>query len=141
LISFDEINHNEISMIWKWGNTKVSIPIQVDTESIMQAQIKEKLLNSPTAQTYYEIARYYQEQGILQVESLGYIEMALNMGGDTYYFHRVRSLLLADLNKYSDAIKAAEISSQLASKENKDEFVRLNANNIKDWKSKLIKND
>jgi hypothetical protein len=141
LISFDEINHNEISMIWKWGNTKVSIPIQVDTESIMQAQIKEKLLNSPTAQTYYEIARYYQEQGILQVESLGYIEMALNMGGDTYYFHRVRSLLLADLNKYSDAIKAAEMSSQLAIKENKDEFVRSNANNIKDWKSKLIKND
>ena len=141
LISFDEINHNEISMIWKWGNTKVSIPIQVDTESIMQAQIKEKLLNSPTAQTYYEIARYYQEQGILKFESLGYIEMALNMGGDTYYFHRVRSLLLADLNKYSDAIKAAEISSQLASKENKGEFVRLNANNIKDWKSKLIKND
>tara|TARA_R110001592_G_scaffold351083_1_gene647931 strand:+ start:1002 stop:1883 length:882 start_codon:yes stop_codon:yes gene_type:complete len=141
LISFDEINHNEISMIWKWGNTKVSIPIQVDTGSIMQAQIKEKLLNSPTAQTYYEIARYYQEQGILQVESLSYIEMALNMGGDTYYFHRVKSLILADLNQYSDAIEAAEMSSNLASKENKDEFVRLNANNIKDWNSKLIKND
>lgn len=141
LISFDEINHNEISMIWKWGNTKVSIPIQVDTGSIMQAQVKEKLLNSPTAQTYYEIARYYQEQGILQVESLSYIEMALNMGGDTYYFHRVKSLILADLNQYSDAIEAAEMSSQLAIKENKDEFVRSNANNIKDWKSKLIKND
>ena len=141
LISFDEINHNEISMIWKWGNTKVSIPIQVDTGSIMQAQIEEKLLNSPTAQTYYEIARYYQEQGILQVESLSYIEMALNMGGDTYYFHRVKSLILADLNQYSDAIEAAEMSSNLASKENKDEFVRLNANNIKDWNSKLIKND
>ena len=107
----------------------------------MQAQVKEKLLNSPTAQTYYEIARYYQEQGILQVESLSYIEMALNMGGDTYYFHRVKSLILADLNQYSDAIEAAEMSSQLAIKENKDEFVRSNANNIKDWKSKLIKND
>ena len=140
LISFDEITHNEITMIWKWGNTKVSIPIQIDTESIMQAQIEEKLLNSPTAQTYYEIARYYQEQGILQVESLGYIDMALNLGGDTYYFHRVRSLLLADLEKYSEAIKAAEISSKLASKENKDEFIRLNANNIKEWKMIILKN-
>lgn len=140
LISFDEITHNEITMIWKWGNTKVSIPIQIDTESIMQAQIEEKLLNSPTAQTYYEIARYYQEQGILQVESLGYIDMALNLGGDTYYFYRVRSLLLADLEKYSEAIKAAEISSKLASKENKDEFIRLNANNIKEWKMIILKN-
>ena len=140
LISFDEITHDEINMIWKWGNTKVSIPIHIDTESIMQAQIEEKLLNSPTAQTYYEIARYYQEQGVYEVKALGYIDMALNLGGNTYYFHRVRSLLLADLEKYSDAIKAAEISSKLASKENKDEFVRLNANNIKDWKMILLKN-
>ena len=141
LISFDEINHNEITMIWKWGNTKVSIPIQIDTESLMQAQINEKLLNSPTAQTYYEIARYCQEQGILKVKSLGYINMALNLGGDTYYFYRVKSLILSDLEKYSEAIKAAEISSKLADKENKDEFVRLNANDIKDWKSELIKNN
>lgn len=140
LISFDEITHDEINMIWKWGNTKVSIPIHIDTELIMQAQIEEKLLNSPTAQTYYEIARYYQEQGVYEVKALGYIDMALNLGGNTYYFHRVRSLLLADLEKYSDAIKAAEISSKLASKENKDEFVRLNANNIKDWKMILLKN-
>ena len=141
LISFDEITHNEITMIWKWGNTKVSIPIQIDTESLMQAQINEKLLNSPTAQTYYEIARYCQEQGILKVKSLGYINMALNLGGDTYYFYRVKSLILSDLEKYSEAIKAAEISSKLADKENKDEFVRLNANDIKDWKSELIKNN
>lgn len=140
LISFDEITHDEINMIWKWGNTKVSIPIHIDTELIMQAQIEEKLLNSPTAQTYYEIARYYQEQGVYEVKALGYIDMALNLGGNTYYFHRVRSLLLADLEKYSDAIKAAEMSSKLASKENKDEFVRLNANNIKDWKMILLKN-
>tara|TARA_R110000737_G_scaffold218808_1_gene235054 strand:+ start:38 stop:919 length:882 start_codon:yes stop_codon:yes gene_type:complete len=140
LISFDEITHDEINMIWKWGNTKVSIPIHIDTELIMKAQIEEKLLNSPTAQTYYEIARYYQEQGVYEVKALGYIDMALNLGGNTYYFHRVRSLLLADLEKYSDAIKAAEMSSKLASKENKDEFVRLNANNIKDWKMILLKN-
>lgn len=140
LISFDEITHDEINMIWKWGNTKVSIPIHIDTESIMKAEIEEKLFNTPTAQTYYEIARYYQEQGVYEVKALGYIDMALNLGGNTYYFHRVRSLLLADLEKYSDAIKAAEISSKLASKENKDEFVRLNANNIKDWKMILLKN-
>ena len=140
LISFDEITHDEINMIWKWGNTKVSIPIHIDTELIMQAQIEEKLLNSPTAQTYYEIARYYQEQGVYEVKALGYIDMALNLGGNTYYFHRVRSLLLADLEKYSEAIKAAEMSLKLASKENKDEFVRLNANNIKDWKMILLKN-
>ncbi|WP_339840729.1 DUF2911 domain-containing protein [uncultured Maribacter sp.] len=140
LISFDDINHNGITMIWRWGNTKVSIPILIDTQLLMQEQITEKLSNSPSAQTYYEIARYFQEQKIKGVESLGYVNKALQIGGDTYYFHRVRSLILADLGEYSKAIAAARISLELADKEGKDEFVRLNSNSIRDWKILELKN-
>lgn len=135
LISFDVINHNGALMNWNWGNTEVSIPIQFDTESIFQEQINAELLRSPTAQTYYEIARYYQEQGLNFTEALGYVDDAIDMGGDTYYFHRVRSLILADLKKYEAAIKASNISIVLAEKEGKDEFVRLNQNDIRRWKT------
>jgi len=134
LISFDKISHNRVNMIWKWGTTKISIPLQFDTQKIMQIQIDEKLSKSPTAQTYYEIARYYQEEGIREKETLLYIDKALKMGGDTYYFYRVKSLILADVKMYSEAIDAAEISLKLARKEGKDEFVRLNNNNIQRWK-------
>lgn len=133
LISFDVIGHNGLNMIWKWGNTKISIPFQFDTHSIMQIQIADKLSNSPTAQTYYEIARYYQEQGIKEEETLNYINKALEIGGGTYYFHRVRSLILGDMKYYADAIEAAEASLKLAKKEGKDEFVQLNKNNIERW--------
>ena len=135
LISFDDINHNGALMKWNWGSTEVSIPIQFDTKSIFQEQINAELLDTPTAQTYYEIARYYQEQGLETIKSLGYVDKAISMGGDTYYFHRVRSLILADLKKYEAAIKASSISIVLAEKEGKDEFVRLNQNDIRRWKT------
>ena len=127
-------------MIWQWGNTKLAIPISVDTHNIMKSQINEKLNNSPSAQTYYEIARYYQEQGIQDAESLSLINKAIELGGDTYYYHRVRSLILADLKEYDRAIKAAKFSRILADKEGKDEFVRMNDNNIRTWKTLKLKN-
>lgn len=134
LISFDEISHNGLTMIWTWGGTKVAIPIEVDTSGLMEAQIQDKLANGPTAQTYYEIARYYQEQSIKQEESLKFVNKAIEMDGDTYYFQRVKSLILADMGNYKEAVKAAKISLKLASLQGKDEFVRLNEANIGNWK-------
>lgn len=141
LILFDAISHNEINMIWQWGRTKVTIPIQVDTQLRMQEQILNELKSSPTAQTYYEIARYYQEQGLRLADALKYVSKAIKMEVDTYYFYRVKSLILADLKEYSKAIKAAEISKILAEKENKDEFVRMNMNNIIMWENIQSKNN
>lgn len=135
LISFDGLDHNGTVMNLNWGTTQVSVPMYFDTKSIMQLQIDEKLVNSPTAQTYYEIARYYQEQGIYQDKALGYVEKSIEKAGDTYYFYRVKSLILADLLRYNEAITAAEISLKLAEIEGKDEFVRLNLNSISNWKT------
>jgi len=62
LLSFDDISHNEITLIWECGSTKVLIPIKVDTQLLMKAQIQNNLKSNPAAQTYFEVARYYQEQ-------------------------------------------------------------------------------
>lgn len=138
-ISFEGITHNGLTMVWTWGHTKITVPIFVDTQQQMEKQIQDKLTGQPTAQTYYEIARYYQEQGINNKASLGYVNKAIEMQGDTYYFERVKSLILADIHKYQEAINAAEISLKLAKKEGKDEFVRLNEDNIINWKKLLFK--
>ena len=140
-LSFDGITHNGLTMIWTWGNTKVSIPIKVDTPELMEQQIQNKLTNEPSAQTYYEISRYYQEQGIKKEESLKFVDKAIVMDGDTYYFQRVKSLILADMGHYNAAVKAAELSLKLANIQGKDEFVRLNENNIRDWKKLMKKNN
>lgn len=133
LIFFDNITHNKANMIWHWENTKVVIPIQVDTKDIMEEQITNVLDANPSAQTYYEVARYYVEQKIKYPEALNYVNTALELGGDTYYFYRVKSLTEAALKDYSSAIKSAQKSLELARILEKDEFVRMNQKNIELW--------
>lgn len=137
LIAFDAITHNSAVMHWIWEQTRVSIPIKVNTKAAMKARIQDALANNPSAQTYYEAARYYQEEGINFKESLTYLDKALELGGDTYYFHRVRSLVLNELGRFAEAIEAAQTSRDLAAAEGKDEFVRMNENNIKAWRLKV----
>ncbi len=133
MISFDALTHNSVDMTWQWAHTKITVPIVVDTHTLMEYQIQEKLKSNPTAQTYYQISRYYQEQGIKTSVALLHVTKALEIGGDTYYFYRVKSLLEAELGLYKDAILSATTSLEIAQRVGKDEFVRMNKKNIKDW--------
>ncbi|MDH3698322.1 MAG: DUF2911 domain-containing protein [Flavobacteriaceae bacterium] len=136
LIAFDELTHDSAQMYWQWENTRVVIPISVNTKKVMEAEIQAALSEQPNAQTLYEAARYYQEQDINHRKALSLVDKAITEGGDTYYFHRVRSLLLASLGDYKEAIRSAKISRELANEQGKDEFVRMNDNNIKRWSAK-----
>lgn len=134
LISFDSISHNAAVMQWKWGNTIVSIPISVNTQKEMMQAIEKSLDGDPSAQTYYEAARYLQEEGMESARALHYLDKAIALGGDTYYFYRVKSLVEASMKNYQDAIRSAQRSLLLAREEGKDEFVRMNQENIAKWK-------
>jgi len=140
LITFDQIDHNSINMLWIWEHTLIKIPISVDTETKMKQEIASGIEKNPTAHTYYEAARYLQEQGESYPEALSYLNKAIELGGDTYYFYRVKSLVEAALKDFGSAIISAQKSLELAQKEDKDEFVRMNEQNISVWKNKQVKN-
>lgn len=136
MIAFDELTHDSGKMVWQWENTRVVIPVSVNTKKVMEADIEAALSDQPNAQTLYEAARYYQEQDIKHREALSLVDRAITEGGDTYYFHRVRSLLLASLGDYEEAIRSAKRSRELANEQGKDEFVRMNDKNIAHWSTK-----
>lgn len=141
LISFDRIDHNSLEMILKWEYTQIRIPFSVDTHSLMMAEIAAKLKSNATAQTYYEAARYLQEQGLEPALALEHINRAIDLGGDTYYFHRVKSLIQAALEDFKAAVSSAKKSLDLANDQGKDEFVRMNALNILQWEKEIAKED
>lgn len=134
LITFDQLDHDGAVMLWWWDRLLVRIPIEVPTGKIMAAQVDNALASNPDAQTCYKIARYYQEEGIAPEKALILLDRAIALEGDTYYFHRVRSLVLAAQGDYRAAVEAAEKSMFLAEAEGKDEFVRMNASNLRKWK-------
>lgn len=139
-ISFDRIDHDSMDMIWEWEHTRITIPIKVDTHSLMLVEIDNQIKENPTAQTYYEAGRYLQEQGKTPQQALQYLNKAIQIGGDTYYFHRVKSLVEAELGQYELAIRSARTSMKLAGSLGKDEFVRMNRKNIALWEE-LMKQD
>ena len=134
LITFDKIQYNGLNLLLRWANTEIRIPIKIDTGSLMEIEIVKQLKDNPTAQTYYEAARYYQEQHIKYGTALEYLKKAIELGGDTYYFHRVKSLVEAALGDFKTAISSAHKSMELAALQDKDEFVRMNEKNIAKWK-------
>jgi len=138
-ISFDGIDHSSMDMIWQWEYTRITIPIKVDTHSLMLEEIDKQIKENPTAQTYYEAGRYLQEQGKTPQKALDYLNKAIQIGGDTYYFHRVKSLVEAELGQYDRAIRSARMSLELSESLGKDEFVRMNRKNIALWEEKLRK--
>ncbi|WP_394975783.1 DUF2911 domain-containing protein [uncultured Croceitalea sp.] len=140
LMTFDSISHNSANLNLIWADTKVVLPFKVDTEAQMEKEIASQLKENPTPQTYYEAARYLQEQGKDYKRALNYVNKALELGGDTYYFHRVKSIVEAQLEDYSAAIASAKKSLKIASDLEKDEFVRMNNENIKKWKTLLENN-
>lgn len=140
LIEFDELSHKRALMIWKWENTKVSFWIEVNTDDQMIVKINKAIRDNPSADTYYQAARYLQEEGKMQNEALSWLEKADQLTGDKYYIHRVWALVLAQVKDYKSAIVHAEKSKQLAAIENKDEFVRMNESSIQTW-TDLLKNN
>jgi hypothetical protein len=135
-ISFDHLTHDSAFMVWRWAYSKIKIPVEVATRKQMLTVIESNLSAKPTAQSYYEAARYFQEQQIQLERALVYVNKALEIGGGTYYYYRVKSLILADLNDFKSAVISAEISMQLADEQGKDEFVKMNKANIEVWKTK-----
>lgn len=134
LILFDRIDHNQMEMIWEWERTRIRIPISTDTDLRMKEEISRQISENPTAQTYYEAARYLLEQRSELPAALAYTRKAIELDGDTYYYYRVKSMLEAALGQYEAAIESANRSMELADALGKDEFVRMNKTNITRWK-------
>jgi Protein of unknown function (DUF2911) len=136
LIGFDEITHQRTQLNLDWEFTRITFQLEFDTHKRMLAKISSAIADNPTAATYYEAARYFQEQNFQLETSRTYLAKALELSGDKYYIHRVWALVEAQLKNFPAAIRHAELSKTLAAKEGKDEFVRMNERDILEWSKK-----
>lgn len=132
-IDFDHFTHQSVSMQWQWEYTQIAFTIVFDTHAKVMQEIEAQIGANPTANTFYQSARYLQEQGLELEQAQAWLQKAHELAGDKYYIHRVRSLVEAKLGNYSLAIQHAQQSKQIAEELGKDEFVRMNQANIRRW--------
>ncbi len=134
-IEFDNLRNAGGDMILSWEKTKVVIPITLETDAKVLADIK-KVMAGPDAGAYYAAGRYYFEEKKDMKQALEWVNKSLEMGGDKFWILRMKSQIQAELNMYKDAVATAEKSLELAKADGNMDYVRMNEKSIEDWKKK-----
>ena len=120
-----------------WENTAVSIPVDVEVDSKVEADIK-KVMGGPNRGEYYSAARYYYDSDKDLGQALEWIQKA-NELDPKFWQLRLEAQILAKTGNHIDAIAAAERSTEMAKAADNQDYVRRNAESIKEWKAVLAK--
>lgn len=107
-----------------WENTAVALPITVDVETKVMAQI-DQLMNKDN-RPYFNAAMYYMDNGKDLNQALAWFDKAVEAQPTAFWIHHQRANCLAKLGKKEDAKKAAEKSKELAAAAKNDDYVKLN---------------
>ena len=137
LISVGNFNGNTADLELIWENTIVVIPMEMDVDSKVQADIK-KVMGGPGRGDYYSAARYYYDSGKDKSQALEWIQKANEIDAKFWQL-RLESQILADMGKHIDAIATAERSKEMAMKAENKDYVRRNDKSIAEWKEVLAK--
>lgn len=131
----NNIEMDNAHLVIAWEETAVHILFTVDVDTKVMANINQ-VMAGPNGDDYFAAASYIHESGKDLNKALEYINKAT--AGDSPKFWQVRrkALILADLGKKEEAIKAAQQSLDLAKVAKNDDYVRMNEASIKEWTAK-----
>lgn len=136
-IDFNDLTNNSANLNLSWENTQVSVKIEVDVDSKVMEQIREKILQSKdvSATTYYQAARYYFDTNRDLNKALEWVNASLSKE-EKYWVMTLKSRIEAGLGDYKSAISTATKAKELAVKDENPDYVRMNEKNIAEWKDR-----
>jgi hypothetical protein len=131
-MQFANVKPTSCELHLMWDNTAVALPIAVDVETKVMAQI-DQLMNKDN-RPYYSAAMYYMDNGKDLNQSLAWFDKALESQPNAFWIHHQRANCLAKLGKKDEAKQAAEKSKTLAAEQKNDDYVKLNEKLLADLK-------
>jgi len=107
------------NMMLNWADVTVSFQIETKAVEQVDKQIKELLVDGPSAGTYYNAARFYLDQNKELDQALAWIDIAMEKRPDAFWYTHQKAQILAKLGRNKEAITVAE-ASMAAAKANAD---------------------
>jgi hypothetical protein len=123
-IQFANIKPSTCDIQLMWDKTYVSLPVAVDVETNVMAQIDQQM--NKDNRPYFNAAMYYMDNGKDLNQALAWFDKAAELQPDAYWIHHQRANCLARLGKKEEAKTAAERSKALAVTAKNDDYVKLN---------------
>ncbi len=122
-----------------WEKTIVAIKFEVPTKKTALASI-EKTLAGATAGDFFSAGQYYNQSNGDMSKALEYVNKAIAMtaaGKDIpFWYQRQKSLIQAKLNDKKGAIETAKLSLAGATKDDNQDYVKMNNDSIAEWSKK-----
>ena len=115
LCNFANVKPGSCDLNVIWDNTAVSLPIMMDVETKVLAQI-DNLMNKDN-RPYYQAGMYYMETGKDLNQALAWFDKAIEQQPNAFWVHHQRANALAKLGRKQDAKTAAQKSMDLARKQ------------------------
>ncbi|MFC7357063.1 DUF2911 domain-containing protein [Jejudonia soesokkakensis] len=131
-MSFDDLKNDSAVIGILWDKTYVAVPFKVNTDEMVTASING-VMNGPSANDYYSAAVYYLENGKDINQAKTWIDKAVSMRADAFWYKRQQSLIYAKSGDKKGAIKAAKESMAQAKAAGNADYVALNEKSLKEW--------
>lgn len=131
-LSVDHVSMDGAHFVIAWENTKVAVPIEVNVDEQVMANI-ERVMAGPSTADYYAAGDYMFSAGKDLNKALMYVQKATKVDNPRFWQVRKEALILAELGRKADAIAAAKKSLALAKEAGNDDYIRMNEKSIKEW--------
>ena len=125
-ISTSDITANSCKVNIEWERTKVSFNVTTEIDAKIMASIEKTFNPKVDASSYYSAASYYYENNKDLNKALEWVNQAISMRSDAFWMVHLKAKILKSMNKTTEAIEAANLSKELASKAGNPDYVALN---------------
>ncbi len=129
-IGFQDLRDDSANLNLEWADTRISVPIKLDTKSISAASIESAMSDqdSWTARDYANAAEFYANQDMDLDQAATWMEKAVAMNSDAFWWQHGYAKILAKQGKTEAAVAAANksIESAKASQAGDSGYIQLN---------------
>ena len=122
---FSQVKTNALMLDIVWENTLISIPIEVEVDKKIEAQMLNfmKTPENIPHRTYFEAAQYYSNNGKDLNDALSFIDSALEKSPENFRYGLLKAKILAKMNNYKDALVVVEIANTWAKNKNNANYI------------------
>ena len=123
-ILFGNVTSNTMDLMMVWEQTAVSLPIKMEVDSKVMAQI-DNVMNKDN-KPYFQSAMYYMETGKDLNKANAWFDKAIEQNPTAFWVYYNKANCLAKMGKKSEAIAVSNTSMELATAAKNDDYVSLN---------------
>ncbi len=133
LFYFDNVKDESADLVFKWEKVKWMVSIQVESNALALKNIEDKMKSMQDFRAYNSSARYYLDHDQDLEQALAWSKKSVEIE-KTFWNVYTLSLIYNKMGNKKMAIQTAEMSLKMAEEANYQPYVKMNKENIANWK-------